>query len=108
MAGRRGHEDGDQPVLVERLRSRLAFERARQYRRRVPDDPRVQQTLGEHDSAAVVGCHHHARASRAEGRQADRSEEPTSELQSLMRISYAVFCWKKKIKKKHTKSTNVI
>src|SRR3546814_9394802 len=26
-----------------------------------------------------------------------RSEEPTSELQSLMRISYAVFCLKKKI-----------
>src|SRR3546814_9595024 len=25
-----------------------------------------------------------------------RSEENTSELQSLMRISYAVFCWKKK------------
>src|SRR3546814_7130184 len=30
-----------------------------------------------------------------------RSEEHTSELQSLMRISYAVFCLKKK--KKHTK-----
>src|SRR3546814_7886012 len=30
-----------------------------------------------------------------------RSEEHTSELQSLMRISYAVFCLKKKIK--HTK-----
>src|SRR3546814_6825441 len=33
--------------------------------------------------------------------QAFRSEEHTSELQSLMRISYAVFCLKKK---KHTKS----
>src|SRR3546814_3026513 len=36
-----------------------------------------------------------------------RSEEHTSELQSLMRISYAVFCLKKKknqkIKKQHTK-----
>src|SRR3546814_2588710 len=31
-----------------------------------------------------------------------RSEEHTSELQSLMRISYAVFCLKKK--KKHTKT----
>src|SRR3546814_10224166 len=30
-----------------------------------------------------------------------RSEEHTSELQSLMRISYAVFCLKKKNKKKH-------
>src|SRR3546814_8566907 len=32
-----------------------------------------------------------------------RSEEHTSELQSLMRISYAVFCLKKK-KKRHTTS----
>src|SRR3546814_2202831 len=31
---------------------------------------------------------------------ADRSEEHTSELQSLMRISYAVFCLKKKKKYK--------
>src|SRR3546814_2637151 len=31
-----------------------------------------------------------------------RSEEHTSELQSLMRISYAVFCLKKKTKKAHT------
>src|SRR3546814_7438326 len=30
-----------------------------------------------------------------------RSEEHTSELQSLMRISYAVFCLKKKKKKNH-------
>src|SRR3546814_1083552 len=30
----------------------------------------------------------------------DRSEEHTSELQSLMRISYAVFCLKKKTKQK--------
>src|SRR3546814_6740584 len=30
------------------------------------------------------------------GEQARRSEEHTSELQSLMRISYAVFCLKKK------------
>src|SRR3546814_10544220 len=34
-------------------------------------------------------------------RAIDRSEEHTSELQSLMRISYAVFCLKKK-KHKHT------
>src|SRR3546814_10363717 len=35
-----------------------------------------------------------------------RSEEHTSELQSLMRISYAVFCLKKKIN--HQASTNSI
>src|SRR3546814_3337887 len=36
-----------------------------------------------------------------------RSEEHTSELQSLMRISYAVFCLKKKIQvtKQHTRLT---
>src|SRR3546814_3603124 len=35
-----------------------------------------------------------------------RSEEHTSELQSLMRISYAVFCLKKKKKQKKPKNTN--
>src|SRR3546814_3435806 len=38
---------------------------------------------------------------------APRSEEHTSELQSLMRISYAVFCLKKK-KNTHTKHTTVM
>src|SRR3546814_7817395 len=41
-------------------------------------------------------------------RAALRSEEHTSELQSLMRISYAVFCLKKKKKNNHqhlTRST---
>src|SRR3546814_5705925 len=33
---------------------------------------------------------------RLDGHPLDRSEEHTSELQSLMRISYAVFCLKKK------------
>src|SRR3546814_6471686 len=36
-----------------------------------------------------------------------RSEEHTSELQSLMRISYAVFCLKKKKKKQSTNSTTL-
>src|SRR3546814_7072500 len=35
-----------------------------------------------------------------------RSEEHTSELQSLMRISYAVFCLKKKNKYKQRKTQN--
>src|SRR3546814_8955225 len=34
-----------------------------------------------------------------------RSEEHTSELQSLMRISYAVFCLKKKKKRRHIRQT---
>src|SRR3546814_6527263 len=48
--------------------------------------------------------HHHGRAcrrfagqrQRRADRHSGRSEEHTSELQSLMRISYAVFCLKKK------------
>src|SRR3546814_985280 len=39
-----------------------------------------------------------ARAELAAAVCVDRSEEHTSELQSLMRISYAVFCLKKKKK----------
>src|SRR3546814_2685168 len=58
------------------------------------------QPVGHHhQSGAQLGrrivVHQHA----AEGVVADlplRSEEHTSELQSLMRISYAVFCLKKK------------
>src|SRR3546814_4126919 len=34
-------------------------------------------------------------------RQGERSEEHTSELQSLMRLSYAVFCLKNKISQQH-------
>src|SRR3546814_6186889 len=37
----------------------------------------------------------------------DRSEEHTSELQSLMRISSAVFCLKKKTTKTSTKHTSL-
>src|SRR3546814_10047142 len=36
-----------------------------------------------------------------------RSEEHTSELQSLMRISYAVFCLKKKKKKEQDKASTI-
>src|SRR3546814_2058880 len=39
---------------------------------------------------------------------AGRSEEHTSELQSLMRISYAVFCLKKKTTNKHAANTTRI
>src|SRR3546814_2069323 len=40
-----------------------------------------------------------ARREQLQQQIAERSEEHTSELQSLMRISYAVFCLKKKKKK---------
>src|SRR3546814_5280974 len=41
---------------------------------------------------------------RSGARRAIRSEEHKSELQSLMRISYAVFCLKKKKEHKHHKT----
>src|SRR3546814_4886090 len=40
-------------------------------------------------------------ARRTRSGECERSEEHTSELQSLMRTSYAVFCLKKKTKTKH-------
>src|SRR3546814_4097208 len=42
----------------------------------------------------------------SDGNRPERSEEHTSELQSLMRISYAVFCLKKKIKNNITTTQN--
>src|SRR3546814_2341912 len=50
-----------------------------------------------------------AKQSRAQERvDHDRSEEHTSELQSLMRISYAVFCLKKKTNKENTKEKTIM
>src|SRR3546814_2213705 len=59
------------------------------------------QRAGEGDHRAVVGAQFRAReagAATAAFARRLRSEEHTSELQSLMRISYAVFCFKNKIK----------
>src|SRR3546814_1569347 len=48
-------------------------------------------------------CRTRCRRAATEHRHWCRSEEHTSELQSLMRISYAVFCLKKKTKTKKKK-----
>src|SRR3546814_609679 len=50
-------------------------------------------------SLSVIGTMYPVGTDCASGKCTPRSEEHTSELQSLMRISYAVFCLKKK--KKH-------
>src|SRR3546814_5938340 len=63
------------------------------------DDPRPPDTARkDHIGAARRPVLRHCRADpqRLSGHGAPRSEEHTSELQSLMRISYAVFCLKKK------------
>src|SRR3546814_11120385 len=62
--------------------------------------PRIVHDIGK--TALVVGHGHTHRFQK----YVFRSEEHTSELQSLMRISYAVFCLKKKTKKYNNKKLN--
>src|SRR3546814_6372505 len=73
-----------------------------------PSPPRLRRRGAAHLDHAdqhrlrLLGGHHHPfdqRVPRHLDRPA-RSEEHTSELQSLMRISYAVFCLKKKTNNK--------
>src|SRR3546814_1574519 len=52
-----------------------------------------RRKVGQHDREAAA---RHLDETADEVRREARSEEHTSELQSLMRISYAVFCLKKK------------
>src|SRR3546814_8163129 len=75
---------------------------------RIPiDDPgtwRRQSCFRDFDERLLVlrdciGCHDQERRPHRPSLE-PRSEEHTSELQSLMRISYAVFCLKKKKKNK--------
>src|SRR3546814_5204453 len=67
---------------------RLSTERCR-IDRLAPDDAAALAAITD---ASVTEQVHFLPESFAEA----RSEEHTSELQSLMRNSYAVFCWKKK------------
>src|SRR3546814_12434132 len=71
VAVARQHGGGDDIVAVDRLRNRRR------------ERPRIADAGGAAIADEII---------------ADRSEEHTSELQSLMRISYAVFCLKKKNK----------
>src|SRR3546814_3849347 len=77
--------------------------------RSVEDPRRSQQTSVRRGYGAVARRPYDRRlraASRPDlGYRPQRSEEHTSELQSLMRISYAVFCLKKKNKKKRITKT---
>src|SRR3546814_7638828 len=61
-----------------------------------------QTFLADEQTRQDGGCAGHSSALCGESmKTSSRSEEHTSELQSLMRISYAVFCLKKK-----TQNTN--
>src|SRR3546814_6476800 len=67
-------------------------------------------TLSVADARAVLAEHFPTAraqlAAQVESDRIERSEEHTSELQSLMRISYAVFCLKKKTTLHHTIQKN--
>src|SRR3546814_3119014 len=80
-------------------RARTGERRPRTRLRRAAHPARAQP------QSARMGTDRDRDAPRRRGRRAQRSEEYTSELQSLMRISYAVFCLKKKKKTKSTKHT---
>src|SRR3546814_10486885 len=88
---------GDGDFLLRRRRG-LDRQRAGQLPVDAAHRPGTDRTAGDDLRLDVLG----RRAVRAAGGlgAAGRSEEHTSELQSLMRISYAVFCLKKKT---HTK-----
>src|SRR3546814_3716562 len=72
-------------------------------RRRDPGDdaarPEARRSRRSGAAPPGAGAGDHRSAPRRD--RLDRSEEHTSELQSLMRISYAVFCLKKKTKCKN-------
>src|SRR3546814_4171271 len=62
--------------------------------RRVP--PAAVRTRLDMTTGRSPGYRHPTLSTEEDRMSAERSEEHTSELQSLMRISYAVFCLKKK------------
>src|SRR3546814_2946690 len=84
-SGRRLVADGDEHALYRQLAQLPGLDvlqpHAGNGRRRAPAQYLVEDRIPDHLDL--------------------RSEEHTSELQSLMRISYAVFCLKKKTHNKH-------
>src|SRR3546814_10172879 len=75
-------------------RLHLSGVRSARIRSGTPAPSLCWRVLGTADAAFTMRGRHLRRPDA----QPERSEEHTSELQSLMRISYAVFCLKKKIK----------
>src|SRR3546814_4600411 len=93
VAGERGGREprrrGDDLLQIEARRDDLRFE-----------EGAVAMILVERGARRLVLDRHQPAARRRREHGEIRSEEHTSELQSLMRISYAVFCLKKKNNKK--------
>src|SRR3546814_10727488 len=85
----------------------------RQHQQRMAAATRQNEGMGERMEGAKEEAHRqssglHRQHQHQNGTSSDanlrRSEEHTSELQSLMRISYAVFCLKKKTNNKKAKN----
>src|SRR3546814_2129821 len=87
--------------LQDRLSNRRPSRHAGGENRTHPAGRPARSCSGPRRSGAARGGHFQGRH-RTVADTPDRSEEHTSELQSLMRISYAVFCLKKK--NNHTNS----
>src|SRR3546814_5185996 len=97
-----GRLDGSKDKRREAVASyRLAARRKHRLDRRLGTWPAIDLADHARDIGFIKGR-------RIRDEIAQRSEEHTSELQSLMRISYAVFCLKKKKKNtsKETKKHN--
>src|SRR3546814_2609393 len=69
----------------------------------VPYRQGMAALAGECRGRLVIGAHLGTMMANGAAAPVGRSEEHTSELQSLMRISYAVFCLKKKKRKQRIK-----
>src|SRR3546814_7887334 len=89
---RRATFEHQQRQLLERAFDTIGVDR--RHRSRMPRVDRAQEgkSFGSAQFAQNYAVRPHAQRSRYQV----RSEEHTSELQSLMRISYAVFCLQKK------------
>src|SRR3546814_10361720 len=94
-AGQRGHRD--------RRIAQIEFGQQRAPDRRAVGDA-VDEEFRGHMPSPVTPAKAGAAIEVAQRcqRPVKRSEEHTSELQSLMRISFAFFCWKKQTQNTHT------
>src|SRR3546814_4516541 len=89
--------DAGSGQFVVQFFSRLLHRRRLVAADRTDDDAKRCDRVRPDDAVGIKGLfNHRRRQTRHADAVATRSEEHTSELQSLMRISYAVFCLKKK------------
>src|SRR3546814_1104018 len=104
-----GRREGDEHPPARRHRGRCLR----------GDAQRARQDAADAGAHPAVGASEHARRRAAAGGEqrralpedssgCARSEEHTSELQSLMRISYAVFCLKKKKKLNNDTNSSIL